>query len=41
VVLVEAVGEPFEGVANANLEGAQALGVALKEHLAPKGALHD
>jgi hypothetical protein len=33
VVLVEAVCEPFEGVANANLEGAQALGVALQGYL--------
>ena len=33
VVLVEAVCEPFEGVANAHLEGAQALGVALQGYL--------
>ena len=33
VVLVEAVCEPFEGVADAHLEGAEALGVALQGYL--------
>ena len=33
MVLVKAVCEPFEGVANANLEGAEALGVALQGYL--------
>ena len=33
VALVEAVCEPFEGVANAHLEGAQALAVAFQGYL--------
>ena len=33
VVLVEAVCEPFEGVANAHLEGAEALAVAFQGYL--------
>jgi len=33
VALVKTVCEPFEGVANAHLEGAQALGVALQGYL--------
>ncbi len=33
VVLVEAVCEPFEGVADAHLEGAEALAVALQGYL--------
>ena len=32
-MLVEAVCEPFEGVADAHLEGAQALGVAFQGYL--------
>ena len=32
-MLVEAVCEPFEGVANAHLEGAEALGVAFQGYL--------
>ena len=33
MVLVKAVCEPFEGVANAHLEGAQALAVAFQGYL--------
>ena len=32
-MLVEAVCEPFEGIGDAHLEGAQALGVALQGYL--------
>ena len=41
VALVEAVCEPFEGVADAHLEGAQALGVAFEGDFKGGGAVEE